>query len=74
MSDAQDLLDRQLQQLGRAVLRTGGSVKTEDAKSRAEAEYEAFDRRRKLERQRAADEDIAELARQAKGLPKSPKR
>jgi hypothetical protein len=74
MKDAQDLLDRQLQQLGRAVLRTGGSVKAEDARMHAEVEYEAFDRQRKAKRQQEADEVIAELARQAKTLPGTPKR
>jgi hypothetical protein len=37
MQDAQTLLDRQLQQLGRVLLRTGGSVKASDAKRMAEA-------------------------------------
>jgi hypothetical protein len=74
MEDARDLLDRQLQQLGRAVLRTGGSVSAEDARLRAESEYEVYDRQRRLERRGDADENIAELVRGAKGLPKSPKR
>ncbi|MBV5325490.1 MAG: virulence RhuM family protein, partial [Rhodospirillaceae bacterium] len=38
MKDASDLLDRQLAQLGRTLLRTGGSVKTSDAKHHAEAQ------------------------------------
>jgi hypothetical protein len=73
MRDAQDLLDRQLRGLGRAVLRSGGSVKAADAKHLAEAEYEKFDRQRKIERHREADERIAALAKEAKKLPKPPR-
>ena len=74
MDDARSLLDGQLQQLGRAVLRTGGSVKASDAKRAAESEYEKFDRRRKLDRQREADEHISELVKEAKNLPKGRKK
>ncbi|MDB5490132.1 MAG: putative cytoplasmic protein [Reyranella sp.] len=74
MQDAQSLLDRQLHQLGRTVLRTGGSVKAADAKHLAEAQYEKFDRQRKLERHREADERIAALAKEAKDLPKPSRR
>ncbi|TPI45212.1 virulence RhuM family protein [Mesorhizobium sp. B2-9-1] len=74
MQDAQALLDQQLRQLGRTVLRSGGSVKTSDAKRIAEAQYEKFDRQRKLERHQEADERIASLAKEAKKLPKSPRR
>jgi hypothetical protein len=74
MRDAQALLDRQLDQLGRTVLRSGGSVKTAEARRIAEAQYEKFDRQRKLERHRKADERIAALAKEAKDLPKPPRR
>ncbi|MBB5047916.1 hypothetical protein HNR60_002673 [Rhodopseudomonas rhenobacensis] len=74
MQDANNLLDQQLQQLGRTVLRTGGSIKAGDAKRVAESEYEKFDQRRKLERHQEADASIAALAREAKKLPKSPPR
>ncbi|MBZ9849130.1 virulence RhuM family protein [Mesorhizobium sp. CA14] len=74
MQDAQTLLDQQLRQLGRTVLRSGGSVKTSDAKRIAEVQYEKFDRQRKLERHQEADERIAALAKEAKKLPKSPRR
>jgi hypothetical protein len=40
----------------------------------AEAQYEQFDQRRKLERHREADERISALAKEAKGLPKPPRR
>lgn len=74
MLDAQNLLDRQLANLGRNVLRTGGSVKASTARQFAEAEYERFDQTRKLTRQEEADRAIADLVRQSKGLPKTPKR
>lgn len=74
MRDAQSLLDRQLNQLGRTILRSGGSMKAAEAKRIAEAHYEKFDRRRKLSRHREADEHIAALAKEAKQLPKSPRR
>jgi hypothetical protein len=74
MQDAVFLLDTQLNNLGRAVLRTGGSVSTTDARRTVEAEYEKFDLQRKLERQLDADERIASLAHEAKKLPKTPRR
>lgn len=74
MEDAQNILDQQLQQLGRTVLRTGGQVKSSEAKRIAETHYEAFKTKRKLERQKAADEQIAALAREAKKLPKARRR
>lgn len=74
MEDAQSLLDRQLESLGRSLLRTGGKIKASDAKRIAEVEYEKFDQARKIERQRQADEYIAALAKEAKSLPKTPKR
>lgn len=74
MQDAQTLLDRQLHQLGRTVLRSGGSVKSSEAKRIAELQYEKFDKQRKLERQQEADQHIAALADEAKKLPKSPRR
>lgn len=74
MQDAQSLLDQQLRQLGRTVLRSGGSVKASDARRVAEAQYERFEQQRKLERRREADERIAALAKEAKKLPKTPRR
>lgn len=74
MEDARSLLDRQLGQLGRALLRSGGSVSAEDARLTAEHHYEQFDQARKLARHREADEGIAALAREAKNLPKTPRR
>lgn len=74
MDDAKVLLDRQLANLGRTVLRTGGSVKTSRAKQIAENEYEKFAAARKLARLDEADRSIAELAREAKSLPGSRRR
>ncbi|PYE86938.1 RhuM family protein [Phyllobacterium leguminum] len=74
MQDAQNLLDQQLQQLGRTVLRTGGRIQASDAKEFAEEQYEKFSTQRKLERQQEADERIAALAKEAKKLPKTPRR
>ena len=72
MADAEALLDRQLGQLGRAVLSSGGRVKAADARRHAEHEYETFAACRKIERHRQADERIDDLARKAKGLPGTP--
>lgn len=74
MQDAQKLLDQHLRNLGRAVLNTGGSVATSDAKRHVEAQYEAFDRQRRSERHREADAAVAALAKQARALPKPPRR
>ena len=74
MQDAQDLLDRQLRQLSRVVLLTGGSVKASAAKRIAETQYKKFDKRRKRERQREADERLAALTKEAKSLPKGTSR
>lgn len=74
MSDAQGLLDRQLSQLGRVVLRGGGSMPASSARRIAEGQYAKFAEKRKLERQREADECIAALAKEAKSLPKPPRR
>jgi hypothetical protein len=74
MQDGRKLLDKQLDQLGRTVLTSGGSVKASDAKWLAEQQYEKFAQRLKLERQRQADEHITALAQEAKKLPKGPRR
>lgn len=74
MADAQSLLDQQLKQLGRTVLRGGGPMSAKEAKRIAEAEYEKFDRQRKQDRHQKTDEMIEALSREAKGLPKAPRR
>ncbi|MFC2967008.1 RhuM family protein [Acidimangrovimonas pyrenivorans] len=70
MSDARELLDRQLAQLGRSVLTAGGSVSTEAAKNKAHGEYAKWNVERKAQRHRVADESIAALAKEAKKLPR----
>ncbi len=69
--DAETLLDRQLGQLGRAILAGGVGVKTGEARRHAKSQYEAFDARRRIERHREADGRIADLARQAKTFPRT---
>ncbi|MCP8883011.1 virulence RhuM family protein [Devosia sp. XJ19-1] len=71
MQDARDLLDQQLAQLGRAVLKSGGSIRGDSARQKAEAEYVAFDKQRRLERKRDAEAAISALAAEAKKLPKT---
>ncbi|RFC68435.1 MULTISPECIES: RhuM family protein [Mesorhizobium] len=71
MQDAQNLMDQQLQNLGRAVLRNGGRMSASRAKALAEAEFEKFDEQRKLDRYQRADGGIAALAKEAKALPKT---
>lgn len=73
MRDAQELLDRQLESLGRVVLSGGGSVAASEAKRHAEETYAEFERRRKVQRQKQADVRIAALAQEAKSLPKKPR-
>jgi len=70
MTDAERLLDAQLRQLGRAVLKGGGSVSTEDAQAHAKAQYKKFDERRRLERKQQVDTELAALKAEAKKLPK----
>lgn len=70
MKDAEHLLENQLRQLGRTVLKDGRRVKASTAKRHAEEQYERFDQRRKLERQSEANERIQALAKMSKELPK----
>ncbi|WP_062237041.1 RhuM family protein [Aureimonas sp. N4] len=73
MDDARTLLDRQLTSLGRAVLSGGGRVSADDARRFAERQYGDFDKRRKEVRKGEADQRVAELAKEAKALPKKPR-
>lgn len=70
MSQASDLLDQQLQNLNRAVLRHGGSMSHALAESRAKAEYQKFDAKRREIRKQEADRQLAELKTNGKRLPK----
>lgn len=71
IGDAERLLDQQLSNLGRALLRHGGSVSANDARRKAEVEYSRFAENRKMERHAEADRGISALARQARSLPKT---
>jgi hypothetical protein len=70
MADATRLLDQQLRQLSRAVLKGGGSISTDDAQAHAKAQYKIFDARRRLARQQQTDAELAALKAEAKKLPK----
>lgn len=72
MRQAENLLDQQLKQLNRNVLRHGGVVKSEAAKAHAHAEYQRFDAKRKAVRHSQAKESILALKREEKALPKRP--
>lgn len=67
---AEELLDQQLRQLNRAVLRHGGSVKSSTAQKHAFSQYDAFSKRRSALRHAEADEHIAELKSQQKAIRK----
>jgi hypothetical protein len=71
MTEAEQLLNQQLKQLGRPVLRTGGSVSSETAKRHAAEQYEYYDAKRRELRRAEADASITELQKQQKTLPKS---
>lgn len=71
MADARTLLDKQLADLGRNVLRDGGRISNDAAKQRAQAEYDRFDAARRAKRKAEADEAIAALRSEAKGLPRT---
>ena len=68
MREATELLDRQLRNLGRVVLVTGGHVSMIDAKRHAEHEYEKYKAVQKKLRNDQADRTIAEIKSAQKGL------
>lgn len=74
MVEAEQLLSQQLKQLGRQVLRTGGSVSSEAAKRHAAEQYKFYDAKRRELRHAQADASIAELQKQQKALAKSKRR
>ncbi len=71
MLEVEQELDSRLASLGRAVLRGGGSVRKAVADERAKEHFAAFKEAKKLARHREADQDITELTRQSKALPRS---
>jgi len=70
MEQASKLLDQQLANLNRVVLRHGGGVRHDDAEAAAKAEYKLFDARRRLARREEADEHLAALKQADEALPK----
>jgi hypothetical protein len=70
MAEASTLLDSQLKNLARAVLRHGGAVAHQQAEEHAKAEYLKFDRFRREFRKLEADKELAELRRTTQALPK----
>jgi hypothetical protein len=73
MAELEALLEGQLRSLGRNVLRSGGSVKTNDAKAHAIEQYKQFNEKRRAVRRTQADAAIDSLKKQEKALRK-PKR
>lgn len=70
MTQAEALLDKQLRDLGRVVLRHGGRVSTRDAHHSAENVYKAFKKKQKLARHEQADQAISEIKQAQKKLPR----
>lgn len=70
MSDAENLLNTQLQNLGRSVLRDGGRISKKAADEQAQQQYALFKRQEKLRRQEDASKVIQELAKETKRIPR----
>jgi hypothetical protein len=71
MAEATELLHRQLQGLGRVVLRSGGTTSHQSAEAHAKAAYKTFDSRRRAARILATEEEIAALKAADRTLPKA---
>lgn len=70
MSEADTLLEAQLANLNRVVLRNGGSVSHDTAEAHAKAEYAKFDSARRERRRLEAQEALAAVKSSAQHLPK----
>jgi hypothetical protein len=70
MGEAERLLDSQLVQLKRLVLRHGGNISSQQAKRIVAREYQRFDDRRKAERTALAAQELASLKAADKSLPR----
>jgi hypothetical protein len=68
MVAAASLLDKQLSDLGRSVLRSGGKISNDDARRYAEDEYETFKLRVKQARNVEAYQTMADIKRTLKKL------
>lgn len=71
MSEASALLDQQLRQLNRSLLRGGGTVKHSTAEAHAKAQYKHFDTARKIQRRAEVAAQLAELKAAQQALPKA---
>ena len=72
MREASELLDGQLQNLGRSVLRSGGRVAMKDAKYHAEREYGKFKAEQRALRHEEADRVISEIKATQKSIKSKP--
>jgi hypothetical protein len=70
MSEAAALLDAQLRQLNRAILRGGGTASKTDADRHVDTEYRKFDERRRALRAERTRQELAALKAADKNLPK----
>lgn len=71
MSEASDLVERQLRLLNRPVLTHGGRVSSDAADAHARTEYKKFDAARKAARIAAAERELLELEQAGAQLPKN---
>jgi hypothetical protein len=74
MSEATELLEEQLKNLRRAVLRHGGNVTHTAAVAFAKAQYAKFDKARKMQRRAEVAAQLANLKQQTLNLPDKPPR
>lgn len=74
MSQATEILDRNLKQLGRLVLGSGGPISKDSADHHAKTQYRLFSERRRAVAKQKADEDYAALKSAAQSLPKPRRR
>ena len=73
MTEAEALLDSQLRNLNRAVLRHGGSVSHDNAEVYAKQEYKKFDDHRRKSRAEITAKELAVLKEAEKTFPKAKK-
>ena len=69
MTQATEILERNLKQLGRVVLGSGGPIRKDSADRHAKAQYALFSERRRAAAKQKADEEYAALRAAADTLP-----
>jgi hypothetical protein len=74
MSEAEALLDSQLKQLNRVVLRRPGNISHKKAETLAKAEYASFDKRRRALRAEQTQREVAALKQIDRKLPTAKRR